>query len=157
MEKLFEKLLQVAPACIFPSKKVRVALQKIQTEVTRINFSRKDDETFFDRMDLLLRTAASQLRDLNQQLVVYQRTIKRSSVKEKQKVDGLLVLIKLPANEAEAAPSTSRRILLSRKLAQHWVPMWLHRCPRLQGPFDMLQCSFPTAAEISSPGFCLRS
>eukprot|EP00435_Cladocopium_sp_Y103_P056866 s754_g19.t1 len=104
LEKLFEKLLKVAPACILPSKKVRVALQKIQTEVARINFSRKDDETFFDRMDLLLRIAASQLRDLKQQLVVYQRTMKKASVREKEKIDGLLMLINLPGNEVEADP-----------------------------------------------------
>ena len=41
LQKLFEKLLKVVPACIFPSKKIRTALQKIQAEVTRINFSRK--------------------------------------------------------------------------------------------------------------------
>ena len=41
LQKLFEKLLKVVPACIFPSKKIRTALQKIQAEVTRIKFSRK--------------------------------------------------------------------------------------------------------------------
>ena len=109
LESLFEKLLKVVPACILPSKKVRLALQKIQSEVARINFGRKDDDTFFDRMDLLLRIAASQLRDLKQQLVDYQRTMKKASVREKEQIDGLLMLIQLPANEAGAAPSTSHK------------------------------------------------
>ena len=101
LEKLFEKLLKVVPACIFPAKKVRLALQKIQSEVARINFGRKDDDQFFDKMDQLLRIAASQLRDLKQQLSVYQRTMKKASASEKEKIDALLLLIHIPATEAE--------------------------------------------------------
>ena len=44
-----------------------------------------------------------------------------------------------------------RRKLLSRKLAQHWFPMWHQRPPALQ------QKLLPTAAQISTQGFCLRS
>lgn len=101
LEKLFEKLLKAVPACILPSKKVKLALQKIQSEVTRINFGRKDDDHFFDRMDQLLRIASAQLRDIKQQLSVYQRTMKKASVIEKERVDALLMLIHIPANEVE--------------------------------------------------------
>ena len=59
LHPLWMKVLRVAPACILPSKKLKDALEKIQREITRLNFSRVSDEVYFDSMDQLIRISAA--------------------------------------------------------------------------------------------------
>ena len=66
------------------------ALEKIQADHYRINFSRLRDDQFIDKCSLYIRAAASQMRDLKAKGDVYQRAMKRASLKEKQALDGLL-------------------------------------------------------------------
>lgn len=64
LHPLFMKLLKVAKASILPSKNLKSALEKIQREVGRVNFSKTGDDVFFDQMDTYVRIAAGQLRAL---------------------------------------------------------------------------------------------
>ena len=103
LHPLWMKVLRVAPACILPSKKLKDALEKIQREITRLNFSRVSDEVYFDSMDQLIRISASQLRTLKKDSAQYQRTMKKASISEKEKVDELLSCIKVPQSDINDA------------------------------------------------------
>lgn len=107
LKPLLEKLILVAPACIFPSKKLKVAIEKIQRETSRVNFSKQRDDDFFDRCDFLLRCAAAQLRNLKQEVGQYTRICKKSSVLEKNQLDELLSGIQLPEPEAPKKENSS--------------------------------------------------
>ena len=96
LHPLWMKVLRVAPACILPSKKLKDALEKIQREITRLNFSKVSDEIYFDNMDTLVRISASQLRILKKDSAQYQRTMKKASISQKEKVDELLSCIVVP-------------------------------------------------------------
>ena len=100
LHPLFMKLLKVAKASILPSQKLKSALEKIQREVCRINFSKNADDQFFDMMDNV-RIAASQLRTLKKETLAYARSVKKASIQQKEKLDDMLSLIQFPQDEVE--------------------------------------------------------
>ena len=114
----------------FPEQEDQNSSSKDPGRSDQDQFFQKDDDNFFDRMDLLLRIAASQLRDLKQQLVVYQRTMKKASVKEKETVDGLLMLIHIPATEVAATPSTSQKSSSRKETCTAMVPYVAPKSPK---------------------------
>ena len=97
---LFMKLLPVVPACIFASKKLKDALEKFQSQVKRLNYSKKHDPIFFDTCDRYIRQAAAQLRDLKNP-IKYTTAMKKASIMEKQMIDEMVSLIQLPEEEPE--------------------------------------------------------
>ena len=100
---LLRKLVAVDKKCIFPQKKMQEALEKIQADHYRINFSKLRDDQFMDKCSLYIRAAASQMRDLKAKGGIYQRAMKRASLKEKQALDGLLDEMVLPHEKEEEA------------------------------------------------------
>ena len=99
IKPLMEKLLLKVPGCLFPASKLKKALEMIQKEVCRLNYSRKRDEEFFDKCSLWIRIAASQLRDLKKFPGEKQRALKKCSMQQHQKLEELLELVNLGADE----------------------------------------------------------
>lgn len=116
LEPLFARLLEPIPSCILPSKKLVTALQKIQSECFRLNFTRLPDDKFFDQMDLMIRIAASQLRELKQNAGVYRRCMRKASIDEKAKVDTLLDRVALPA-PSDVQPNLKGEVVVPNPLA----------------------------------------
>ena len=102
---LYSKLLKVSPSCCYPSKKLRQALERIQSGYHRINYTKHNDETFFDRVDLLIRQGASQLRTLKTDQIQFTRAIKKADPKQWETIESLLSMVALP--EADKATSTA--------------------------------------------------
>ena len=99
LKPLMDKLLLKVPGCLFPASKLKKALEMIQKEVCRVNYSRKRDDEFFDKCGLWIRIAASQLRDLKKFPGEKQRALKKCSMQQHQKLEELLELVNLAADE----------------------------------------------------------
>ena len=98
---LFVGLFRIHRNGVLSSKKVRLALEKIQATVHRMNFSKKDDKTWIDVCDEQLRICAAQYRELKKNPLKYQRAIKKASLTEKEYVDRVLAMLAL---QEESAP-----------------------------------------------------
>ena len=101
MAPLLEKLLCVDPKCIYPAKKMAEALERIQKDHHRVNFSRLRDDQFVDKVCLYIRVAASQLRDLCTKGEQYQRTMRKASLVEKQVLDSLPDKVQVENDQGE--------------------------------------------------------
>lgn len=108
LANLVPLLRKLVKKCIFPQKKMQEALEKIQADHYRINFSKLRDDQFMDKCSLYIRAAASQMRDLKAKGGIYQRAMKRASLKEKQALDGLLDEMVLPHEKEEEAELRER-------------------------------------------------
>ena len=86
--------------CCFASKKIKGALQKIQTSVHRINFSKENDDTFYDKCDLWVRQACSQLRSLKQQPCQMSRCLKKASVQEATTLEDMVEMVDIAETES---------------------------------------------------------
>ena len=102
---LYTKLLKVSPNCCYPSKKLRMALERIQSGYHRVNFTKHNDDMFFDKVDLLIRQGASQLRTLKTDQIQFTRAIKKADPKQWETIESLLSMVTLP--EAEKTISTA--------------------------------------------------
>lgn len=87
---LCKELFKVSKHGVFASKKIRLALEKLQQEIHRLNFTRHHDGDFFDLVDQQVRIACSMFRDLKASSSKYATCMRKASVSEKEKVDGVL-------------------------------------------------------------------
>ena len=58
---------------VFAGKKLKAALWKLQTEQHRLNYSRKADSDYFDRLDEQVRIVCAQYRVLKKDQLAYAR------------------------------------------------------------------------------------
>ena len=93
LSSLFVDLFKVHKNGVLSSNKTKLALQKIQGTVHRMNFSKRDDQTWLDLCDEQLRICASQYRELKNYNVKYQRAMKKASNEEKEYVDRVLDML----------------------------------------------------------------
>ena len=96
---LYTKLLKVSPTCCYPSKKLRMAMERIQSGYHRINYTKFNDEQFIDKADLLMRQGAAQLRTLKTDQVQFSRALKKADPKQWEKLESLLSMLALPEGE----------------------------------------------------------
>ena len=75
---------------VMASKKIRLALEKLQHETHRLNFSQHHDGEFFDMVDQQVRIACSMFRDLKTSPCKYATCMRKASTSEKETVDGVL-------------------------------------------------------------------
>ena len=90
VSELCMELFKVTRNGVFASKKIRLALEKLQKEIHRLNFTRHHDGDFFDMVDQQVRIACSMFRDLKASPTKYATCMRKASVSEKEKVDGVL-------------------------------------------------------------------
>ena len=102
---LYTKLLKVSPTCCYPSKKLRMALERIQSGYHRINYTKFNDDQFYDKADLLIRQGAAQLRTLKTDQTQYCRALKKADPKQCETLESLLSMLALP--ELEKTTSTA--------------------------------------------------
>ena len=103
LSPLLLKLLRVDGKCCFASKKIKGALQKIQTTVHRINFSKDNDDSFYDKSDLWIRQACSQLRSLKQQPGQLTRCLKKASIREAETLEEMVSMVDCMETEGTSA------------------------------------------------------
>ena len=96
---LYTKLLKVSPTCCYPSKKLRMALERIQSGYHRINYTKFNDDQFYDKADLLIRQGAAQLRILKTDQTQYCRALKKADPKQCETLESLLSMLALPELE----------------------------------------------------------
>lgn len=107
LSPLLLKLIRVDGKCCFASKKIKGALQKIQTCVHRINFSKHNDDTFYDMCDLWIRQACSQVRSLKQQPCQMTRCLKKASIQEAATLEEMVGMVDNLVLEADG-PGASK-------------------------------------------------
>ena len=83
-------LFKLSKHGVFASKKIRLALEKLQQESHRVNFSKFNDGDFFDMVDQQVRIACSMFRDLKASPSKYAACMRKASIVEKETVDGVL-------------------------------------------------------------------
>ena len=83
-------LFKLSKHGVFASKKIRLALEKLQQESHRVNFSKFNDGDFFDMVDQQVRIACSMFRDLKASPSKYAACMRKASTVEKETVDGVL-------------------------------------------------------------------
>ena len=99
-------LFQVSNSGVFASKKLKAALWKLQTEEHRLNYSRKADSDYFDRLDEQIRIVCAQYRVLKKDQLAYARFCRKCSSAEKDRVDSVLAFLDL-GEEAATDESTA--------------------------------------------------
>ena len=95
----------VSSSGVFAGKKLKAALRKLQTEQHRLNYSRKADSDYFDRLDEQIRIVCAQYRVLKKDQLAYARFCRKSSSAEKDRVDSVLGFLDL--GEEAATESTA--------------------------------------------------
>ena len=103
--KLCMGLFQVSSSGVFAGKKLKAALWKLQTEEHRLNYSRKADSDYFDRLDEQIRIVCAQYRVLKKDQLAYARFCRKCSSAEKDRVDSVLAFLDL--GEEAATESTA--------------------------------------------------
>ena len=84
------ELFKVSRNRVFASKKIGLALEKLQKETHLLNFIRQHDGDFFDIVDQQVRIACPMFRDLKASPSKYATCIRKASTSEKETVDGAL-------------------------------------------------------------------
>ena len=90
-----QRVFRVCPNGVVQSGKLKMALQKSQTEKGRLNYTKKTDGDFLDLTDQYLRMLCANWRWLKSDAVAYGRLFRKASGLEKQTVDEVLSYLNL--------------------------------------------------------------
>ena len=93
--ELVQRVFSVCPNGVVQSSKLKMALQKSQTEKGRLNYTKKTDGDFLDLTDQYLRMLCANWRWLKSDAVAYGRLFRKASGLEKQTVDEVLSYLNL--------------------------------------------------------------
>ena len=98
---LFCNLFSVHENGVISSTKLKKALLSLQSEKGRLNFSKYHDGDWSDMVDVQIRIAAQQFRDIKKDSMKYARCCKKCSLKEKANIDKVLDFLHISGEELE--------------------------------------------------------
>jgi len=95
VSNLCKKLFGLHSNGVLASKKMKLAILKVQNEKGRINCGRMHDSDFADSIDELVRIAASQFREIKKDFVKYSMAVRKCSEAEKANIGSVLAQMTL--------------------------------------------------------------
>ena len=101
LSSLMLDFAQITPTLVLSSKKVKMALSKLN-DTEKINYTKKDDQDFYDWVDDTIRLACKQYRDLKNEAATKERTFRKASPTEIAKMESVLEIM-----QSKIEPSTS--------------------------------------------------
>ena len=107
MAILCQEFFKVCKNGVLASKKIKNALEKLQKEHRRVNYSKLSDPDFWDMLDQQIRIAASHYRDLKLSGSKYAACMRKASVAEKGQIDGVLQCMTIKSEEQQGGEEST--------------------------------------------------
>jgi hypothetical protein len=117
---LFVDLAKVAPNTILPSKKVIMAMDRLQTQGAMLNPTKKADTDYWDGCDVYIRIAFKQYRELKQSSLAKDRAFKKASQEQMDQLDAVLELLSFDV-DAEAHASAGEEAMPVLSIPASWA------------------------------------
>lgn len=128
MSSLVFDILAIAPNSKVQGKKLEQALKKMLVDGDLKNESKRDDKTYVDSVNQLIRIALSQFRILKTDIAKREICYKRLSAKEKKGFALILDRLQLPADYENLQSDENRKCPVWRQncLQRVWGLKWWH-------------------------------
>ena len=141
MSSLVFDILAIAPNSKVQGKKLEQALKKMLVDGDLKNESKRDDKTYIDSVNQLIRIALSQFRTLKTDIAKREICYKRLSPKEKKGFALILDRLQLPADYENLQSDEEQEVsCVETKKWWHTLQLILMRSPPLVQFWKVLPC-----------------